>query len=61
LTIAAARVEPEGGDLSEFGADVEKLAKQAIETGACVDVAKMAAERRTEREMRWVLQWQVGR
>ena len=40
---------------------VENLAKQAIETGTCVDVAKMAADRRTEREMRQVTGWQTGR
>jgi excisionase family DNA binding protein len=32
-------------------AAVEKLAVEAAETGSCVDVAKMAAERRTARDV----------
>lgn len=32
-------------------AAVERLAAQATETGSCVDVAAMAAERRTAREV----------
>ena len=33
---------------------VEELVKQAVESGGCVDVAKIAAERRTAREIRRV-------
>jgi excisionase family DNA binding protein len=32
-------------------AAVEQLAKEAIESGGCVDVARIAAERRTAREI----------
>jgi excisionase family DNA binding protein len=32
-------------------AAVEQLAQQALETGSCVDVAAIAAERRTAREV----------
>lgn len=32
-------------------AAVDQLAAQALESGACVDVAKLAAERRTAREI----------
>jgi excisionase family DNA binding protein len=31
---------------------IDQLASQAIETGSVVDVAKIAAERRTERELK---------
>jgi excisionase family DNA binding protein len=31
---------------------VEQLARQAVETGACIDVAQLTAERRTAREVR---------
>lgn len=34
---------------------VDQLAQQAAATGTCVDVARMAAERRTEREFKRVM------
>lgn len=40
---------------------VKNLAEEALETGVCVDVAKMAADRRTEREMTQATQRQAGR
>lgn len=38
-------------------AAVDQLARQAVETGVCVDVAELAAQRRDEREVRRIMAW----